>query len=643
MRRLVHLLIVLSATVLNVHAQTSDVTVLCYHDVRDDVGGADVKALKNPEEVYSGVPSLDPDQYAISTRNLVSQFDWLRSHGYHVVSLQQLIDARSGIRELPNHAVMLTFDDGLKSSYTKVFPLLKAYGYHAVVAVVGSWTDLDPGESVKYDYRTFTHEDFATWRELREMESSGLVEIASHSWGLHKGITADPQGNLIPAVIVHAYNPQTRAYESDAEYSSRIRTDLLRSSHEILDEVGHAPRAIFWPYGAYTQSAEEIAKSLGMSASFTLALPVTFPHRQFGVTGLSGIPRLVMTSNPSVGDLDWSLRHLQLRSNVRAVQVDLDYIYDPNPTQQERNLSSLLDRIKSLHPTQVWLQAFADPDGSGSPSAVYFPTHALPMRADLFARVAWQLRTRCGVEVYAWMTSLAWQLPNKSLQAQLQINPKPGVRPEAPVRLNPFIPETRKIVGEIYEDLGRAAPVSGILFSDDAVLRDTDELGPGSPAPGPERTQALIQFTNELADHVRHWSPELATVRNLFPEPVIHHNAELWYAQSLPAFLSNYDIVALMAMPELENIRNSDRWLSRLVRRVANNPNGLKGTVFEVQSVDWRSQKPVPTRLFTRRLQLIKKKGALHLAYYPDDLQKDNPALKDLIPVFSASVTPVPR
>ncbi len=168
------------------------------------------------------------------------------------------------------------------------------------------------------------------------MDRSGLVEIASHSWGMHQGVTADPQGNLIPAVLTHAYNVTTRQYETDAEYSARIRADLTRSVKEIESQIGHAPRAIMWPYGAYTQPAEDIAKSLGLSATFTLNLPVTFPNRRFGLTGLTAIPRLVMVSNPSPGELDWSLRHLQLRSNVRAVQVDLDYVYDPNPAQQER-------------------------------------------------------------------------------------------------------------------------------------------------------------------------------------------------------------------------------------------------------------------------------------------------------------------
>lgn len=621
-------------------AQTPDVTVICYHDVRDNVGAADSRAGKSPGEIYSGYSNLDPDQYAISTRNLASQFDWLAAHGYHVISLQQLIDARNGKAKLPDRAVLLTFDDGLKSTYSKVFPLLKAYGYHAVVAVVGSWADLAPGKKVAYDYRTFTRDDFASWEELREMDRSGLVEIGSHSWGLHEGISADPQGNQIPAVLTHLFNSRTHEYETDAEYSARIKADLTRSVKEIESQIGHAPRALMWPYGAYTKPAEDIARSLGLSVSFTLNLPVTFPNRRFGSAGFAAIPRLVMISNPSPGDLDWSLRHLELRSNVRAVQVDLDYVYDPNLVQQEKNLSALLDRIKKLHPTQVWLQAFADPDGTGAPSAVYFPNRELPVRADLFARVAWQLRSRCGVEVYAWMTSLAWQLPDKNLQAKLQIKPKRGVAIETPVRLNPFLSPTRQIVGDIFEDLGRSAPIAGILFSDDAILRDTDDLGAAAPAPGPSRTEALIQFTNELADRVRRWSPEIAVARNLFAEPVIHPNAESWYAQSLPAFLANYDLTAIMAMPRLEKAKRPNRWLTRLVKVVGMQPNGIPKTVFEVQAVDWNKKMPLETRQFTDQIKVLQDRGVLHLAYYPDDFEKDNPALGSLIPVFSASTNP---
>jgi len=624
-------------------AQVSDVTVLCYHDVRDDVGGSPVplhQAVDARLAITADSSHFDPDQYAISTRNLASQFDWLRAHGYNVISLRQLIDARQGRSRLPKNAVLITFDDGLRSVYTKVFPLLRAYQFHAAVAVVGAWADLPQSGSVDYGFRPFARDDFATWAQLREMQNSGLVEIASHTYDLHKGIVANPQGNLIPAALVHAWDAKRHRYESDEEYEARIRADLTRSSEEIQEKLGRTPRAVMWPYGAYTQVSQQIAESLGMISTFTLGLPVIFPNPPFGVNNLAAVPRLVHMGNPSVGDFVYSLQHPRLRRNIRAVQVDLDYVYDPDPAQQERNLGQLLDRIKRLHPNQVWLQAYADPDGSGAPASVYFPNRELPVRSDLFSRTAWQLRTRCGVEVYAWMPVLAWQLPDRSAQARLQIQSNPGTSFDPPVRLNPFLPQTRQIVGDLYEDLSRAGPIAGILFSDDAVLRDTDLLGAHAPDPGPARTMALIDFTAELASRVRRWNPEIATVRNLFAEPVLNPSSEIWYAQALPAFLQHYNTVALMAMPDMEHAGNSKHWLMRLERRVDSVPNGASNTVYELQTVSWHSKEPIDTRTVTKQMRLLQDSGALHLAYYPDDFARNNPNLRLLIPAFSAAAWP---
>jgi biofilm PGA synthesis lipoprotein PgaB len=615
-----------------------DVAVLCYHDVRDDVGGRSIRSPTSLDSRAISVPgirnSLDAEQYTTSTRNLAAHFDWLRAHGYNVISLQQLIDSRNGKGPLPEKAVLLTFDDGLRSVYATVFPLLKAYGYHAVVAVVGAWVDLPADGMVDNGSHPFFRDDFATWDQLREMQDSGLVEIASHTFDLHRGITANPQNNQIPAAVTHAYRPATHNYESDDEYMQRVRTDLTRNSDEIRSKLGHSPLAIMWPYGEYTSVGDSIAASLGMTASFTLG-----SHAHFNGAGLQAIPRILMMSNASIWDLSWELEQPEARPVIRAVQVDLDYIYDPDPAQQERNLGLMLDRIKALGPTEVWLQAFADPGGQDSAAAVYFPNHLLPMRADLFSRVAWQLRTRCSVKVYAWMPVLGWRLPDASQEARLQIHPLPGTQAEKPVRLNPFLPESRALIDALYEDMARSVPLSGVLFHDDAILRDTDDLGVAAPAPGPERTRALIEFTRELEAHVRMWRPEIKTARNLFAEPVMHPGSETWYAQSLPSFLEAYDEVALMAMPDLEGAKNPDKWLEQLADKTAEVDGGLDRTVFELQSVDWKTaqQRDISTDAMVSEMRLLQSHGVRQLAYYPDDFIKDHPSLKVLRPEFSAS------
>ena len=84
--------------------------VLAYHDVRDAVSG-----------------DFDPDQYAVSTRNLIDHFTWLADNGFHPVSIDDIEAAGRGERPLPDKAVLITFDDGLRSVYTQVFPLQKLF------------------------------------------------------------------------------------------------------------------------------------------------------------------------------------------------------------------------------------------------------------------------------------------------------------------------------------------------------------------------------------------------------------------------------------------------------------------------------------------------------------------------------------
>jgi peptidoglycan/xylan/chitin deacetylase (PgdA/CDA1 family) len=42
---------------------------------------------------------------------------------------------------LPDKAILITFDDGYKSLYTRVFPLLKVYRSPIVSALVGIWME----------------------------------------------------------------------------------------------------------------------------------------------------------------------------------------------------------------------------------------------------------------------------------------------------------------------------------------------------------------------------------------------------------------------------------------------------------------------------------------------------------------------
>lgn len=612
-------LLALAAT-LCAHPVDARLLVLSYHDIRDDV------ALRG-----------DPDPYATSTQNFAAHLDWLHGNGYTAIDLDDLVAASRGERTLPERAVLITVDDGLRSTYTRAYPLLRAYGFPAVVAPVTGWVDLPAGEHVNYaGPSSHRHDDFVTWAQLREMQASGLIEVASHTHGLHHGALANPQGNTIPAAVTRIYDPATQQYETQVQYQARVRADLAASASAITRELGRPPRALVWPYAAYNQRVNAIADELGMAISFDLEGP-----EQVLGSDLHGLARLLVMGNPSVRELAGELRGpAPDEEGLRAIQVDLDYVYDPDPAQTERNLDALIERIHRIRPSHVFLQAFADPDGDGAADALYFPNRHLPMRADLFSRVAWQLSTRAQARVFAWLPVLAFKPADAAAIAL------PGADPAEVFRLDPTNPDARALIVDIYEDLAIASPIAGLHFHDDALLRDSELPGlfPGDPA---ARTGYLVAFTHELHRAAERWRPKLGTSRNLFALPVLEPASEAWFAQSLEAFVPAYDYTVIMAMPWMEGSEDPRAWLDVLVARVRAQPGALDRTAFQLQAVDWRTDigdaRHAPGEALPLTARRLQAAGVRHLAYYPDDFLRDRPALDMARETISARSFPYPE
>lgn len=613
--------------------------VLCYHDVQEDV-------------------RTKPDPYAVDTAELVSQFSWLKENGYRVVSFDDIIAAHAGKRPLPDKAVLLTFDDGYRSVYTRVYPLLKLFGFPAIVALSGHWLDANDGGSVEYGGAQVPREDFVSWEQVREMQASGLVEIASHSFDMHRGVPGNPQGNLMPSAVTYLY--ANGAYETDAAHEARVRADLARNSALIKSRTGRAPRILMWPYGRDSGEAVRFARDAGMPYTFNLT-----PGGNRVDGDLARLHRDVIADNPTLAEFIELVGRQARPEPQRVVHVDLDYVYDKDPVQQQKNLDALINRMRAMRVNAVYLQAFSDPDGNGQAAALYFPNRYLPVRADLFSYVAWQLRTRARVFVYAWMPVLAFDLASDNPVADQIVK---SADPDAAAsghyrRLSPFSQPARQVIGEIYDDLARHARIDGLLFHDDATLDDFEDVNVagrqaladwGLPASvdairadpallakwTARKGEALTALTLELVDRVRSREGDIKTARNLYALPVLEPETESRFAQSLPAFLAAYDYTALMAMPLMEGAVNPDAWLKRLVRKVAAQPGGLDKTVFELQSMDWNTRKPVPADTLASQLRSLQRLGALNIGYYPDDFVVDRPRFTQIKPALSLQTFP---
>ena len=615
---------------------------------------------------YHDVEDRDPDQavVAVRTERLIEQLAWLRENGYQAVSVDQILAARRGGPALPPKAVMLSFDDGYSSFYTRVMPILRAYHWPALLAPVGSWIDTPLNQPVDFAGTPRPRGEFLTWQQIREVSQSGLVEIAAHTDANHKGILANPQGNLEPAATTRSFDPKTNGYESEAQFQARMRADVAAISNKIRTVTGKAPRVWVWPYGAADGTSLAVVGEHGYEMALTL---------EDGLDDLGNLmnsPRFLVASDPDGEHFANSMVAVQTKAPMRVLHVDLDNVYDPDPAQQARNLDVLVQRVVDMGAGTVFLQAFADPKGDGLVHSVYFPNRHLPVRADLFNRVAWQLHTRAHASVYAWMPVLSFALDPK-LPRVTRWDPKTGQvgpDPDQYKRLSPFDPKVRQVIGEIYQDLARVGPIDGILYHDDAVFNDFEDASPAAlkayAAQGLPDTIAalradpavmqrwtrfksryLIDFTHELTAKVRAIrGPQVLTARNIFAEPMLNPGSETWFAQNLDDFLQAYDWTAPMAMPLMEGqeVKTSNAWLEKLIATVKTRPGAMQKTIFELQAKDWRTQAApdISAEQLAEWMGVLKRQGVTSFGYYPDNFLENSPDLKTIRPALSNQWNP---
>lgn len=625
----------------------NELLVIAYHDVEDH----------NPNQAY----------LSVSTEHLRQQFSWLHENNYVPVSVDEVLSARDGKSVLPKRAVMLTFDDGYRSFYTRVFPLLKAYNWPAVLAPVGKWLDTPADQKVDFGGQLTERERFLSWDQVAEMAQSGLVEFGAHTQDMHFGAIANPQGNTQPVAAAHRYLQELKRYETDEEFQARFRKDVRAISASVKKYTGVAPRVWVWPYGRASGLGLAILEEEGYQMAMTLkdGLATT--------DDLMNMPRYLVDNDPKISTFAGFITSREDVGSSRVIHVDLDYVYDTDPVQMEQNLGELVQRIADLRPRSVYLQAFADPTGDGLVRSVYFPNRHLPMRADLFNRAAWQLHSRAHVEVYAWMPVLAIET-KEPVDRVLQWHPDGSVSlppAESYLRLSPFDPRARQLLGDLYEDLGRSSYFHGVLFHDDATLNDFEDASPsaltayeqagfgrdiGAIRANPEQMQAWTRFksraltdlTLELAERVKdQHGPQIVTARNMYALPALEPESEEWFAQNLDDFLEAYDWTAIMAMPLMEGVAPSEAisWLKELVQAVARHPQGLQRTIFEVQAVDWAAKGDEPRDIKSKQiaqwLNVLSAQGARHVGYYPDDFVRNHPEMNVIRPEITTNWYPI--
>ena len=213
------------------------------------------ESIDIPIIMYHGITgnSEKEREYVISAGRFENDLKWLEQNGFTTILPSQLVSYVINGTQLPSRPVILSFDDGYCNNYTLAFPLLQKYNAKAVIALIGSQSDISSREI----YRN-PESCSLSWGEAAIMAKSGLVEFANHSYSLHEAQKGGRKGaDMITG-------------ESFDDYRQVLIDDLGKNQALIESATGKVPQVFAWPYGAYPadRCADSVLKELGFDATF---------------------------------------------------------------------------------------------------------------------------------------------------------------------------------------------------------------------------------------------------------------------------------------------------------------------------------------------------------------------------------------
>jgi peptidoglycan/xylan/chitin deacetylase (PgdA/CDA1 family) len=188
-------------------------------------------------------------RYGITPEELEADLKYLDENGYKTVTITELADFVNDGKRLPKKPVVLTFDDGNRSDYEYLLPLLEKYKMKAVVSIVGKFTDECTEMHIKNKGGKYPN---ALWPQLQEMVKSGRVEIQNHSYNLHGSSGSGRRNN-----------------ESLEYYQKRLGEDLKKLQERCLEELNVTPNTFTYPLGIVSKGSGDVLKALGFDASLS--------------------------------------------------------------------------------------------------------------------------------------------------------------------------------------------------------------------------------------------------------------------------------------------------------------------------------------------------------------------------------------
>lgn len=182
-----------------------------------------------PILTYHNFTTEESSSYKINIVEFEKQMDYLAAHNYSVISLSELL---KGLKtsQLPPKPIVITIDDGYKSTYTLAYPVLRKYNFPATLFIYTNFIEKNNGS--------------LTWEEIREMTKNN-IEIGSHT-------------------LSHCNLLKYKKNENYETYLTRIRREIFLSKEILESKIGGEVKFFAYPYGVYSP----IIKNLVIQAGY---------------------------------------------------------------------------------------------------------------------------------------------------------------------------------------------------------------------------------------------------------------------------------------------------------------------------------------------------------------------------------------
>ncbi len=202
------------------------------------------------------------DPFCVSPGDFRQQMQWLAENRL-AVSLDDVEAMLAGERQLPDGAVLVTVDDGFRSVYTQMLPVLKEYDVPAVAYITpslirdGTQPPEDHWPSEDRQPPGADPEPYLGWDELHRLAADGVV-IGSH------GQTHRSLGRMGPVEVRHEAARSRDLLEqrlgrrvTSFAYPYGTRADFNHMTGNVLAEIGYTT-ALTSQHGAITGGSDPI-------------------------------------------------------------------------------------------------------------------------------------------------------------------------------------------------------------------------------------------------------------------------------------------------------------------------------------------------------------------------------------------------